>query len=77
MKGNGLNDVTCDATSALSSPETRTAADLHIFVETTWQFLEVQPAIAYVNSPKLFVLQRRVFELRKFCVLALFWKTSM
>lgn len=44
---NGLNDVTCDATSASNSaPETRTASDLHIFVEFTWQFIEVQPVIA-------------------------------
>lgn len=24
----------------------RTASDLHIFIETTWQFIEVQPAVA-------------------------------
>lgn len=47
FSANGLNDVTCDATSAMSS-DTRTAADLHIFIETTWQFNEIQPAIAYV-----------------------------
>lgn len=45
ITANNLNDVTCDATSALGS-ETRTAADLHIFIDATWQFLEVQPAIA-------------------------------
>lgn len=53
---NGLNDVTCDATSAMSS-ETRTAADLHIFVETTWQFNEIQPAIAYVTLNNLIFSQ--------------------
>lgn len=42
---NGLNDVTCDATSAMNS-EIRARADLHIFIETTWQFNEIQPAIA-------------------------------
>lgn len=42
---NGLNDVTCDATSAMNA-DVRTRADLHIFIETTWQFNEIQPAIA-------------------------------
>lgn len=42
---NGLNDVTCDASSALNAGY-RTASDLHIFIDGTWQFIEVQPAIA-------------------------------
>lgn len=42
---NGLNDVTCDATSALNSGVERTASDLHIFVETSWPFIEIQTAI--------------------------------
>lgn len=52
IPANGLNDVTCDATSALNSPEIRTASDLHIFVDTTWQFNEIQPALAYVDVSK-------------------------
>ncbi|XP_031629930.1 uncharacterized protein LOC116345041 [Contarinia nasturtii] len=43
----GLNDVVCDASSALNpTPETKTASDIHIFIDFNWQFVEVQPAIA-------------------------------
>lgn len=45
ITANGLNDVTCEAGSALKS-DIRTASDLHIFLDATWQYIEVQPAIA-------------------------------
>lgn len=52
---NGLNDVTCDASSEMNL-DTRARTDLHIFVETTWQFNEIQPAIAYVSFINQLVL---------------------
>lgn len=40
-----MNDVTCDATG-ISSPTVRVATNIHIFIDFSWQFNEVQPAIA-------------------------------
>lgn len=45
VAANGLNDVACDAASTTNF-ETRVRTDIHIFVETTWQFAEIQPALA-------------------------------
>lgn len=43
---NGLNDVTCEATSTFGSPTAQTATDVHIFIDASWQFFEVFPVIA-------------------------------
>lgn len=44
-----MQEVNCDVTTPYqAAPEIRTAAtDLHIFVDTTWQFVEIQSPIAY------------------------------
>lgn len=71
VTANGLNDVTCDATSAMNS-DTRAAADLHIFVETTWQFNEINPAIMCVRLKGIFSF--RFHEHFSIQFLELFWK---
>lgn len=48
--GNNLENENCDAPSPYqTSPEIKTAAvDLHIFIDTTWPFVEIQSSLACV-----------------------------
>lgn len=41
-----MNDVTCEVSFMGDGIIRRAAADIYIFVDTTWPFIEVQPIIA-------------------------------
>lgn len=42
----GLNDVSCDAISNFDVLSESKATDLYIFLDTSWQFADIQPTIA-------------------------------
>lgn len=44
-----MNDLTCEATSLVPNQQVvwNTAADVYIFIDTTWMFYDINPVIAY------------------------------